>query len=227
MRPRVLMVLSLFLVLMGASAAQVRSRGDPKRGEEVYKSLCWTCHGNYGRGDGPAAKYLAYPPPDFTDPRVLGQKSDEQILSGLIDAKEKAGTSHRTMVIGDLLKKEALRDGLAYIRSLSVPGKQVSISAGKDIYSTFCSSCHGVKGDGQGPAAKNLVGVKPRNFASKDFVIEGREEEIRQTIFEGAAKAFHGSPYMPEWNNTLSKQQIQDVVEYLKTFRKPNSPGRH
>src|SRR3989304_8356164 len=216
MKSCVLMFLGLSLVVMGAGAAQVKSKANVQRGEEVYKSLCWTCHGNYGRGDGPAAKYLASPPPDFTDPRVLGQKSDEQILFGLIDAKEKAGASHRTMVIGDVLKKEALRDGLAYIRSLSVPGKQVSISAGKDIYSTFCSSCHGVKGDGQGPAAENLVGVKQRNFASKDFVIEGREEEIRQTIFEGAAKAFHGPPYMPARNNTLSRQQIQDVVEYLK-----------
>src|SRR3972149_1427552 len=73
-------------VVMGAGAAQVKSKANVQRGEEVYKSLCWTCHGNYGRGDGPAAKYLAYPPPDFTDPRVLGQKSDEQILSGPIAA---------------------------------------------------------------------------------------------------------------------------------------------
>ena len=118
------------------------------------------------------------------------------------------------MAIGEVIKKEALRDGIAYMRSLSVPGK-----AGKDIYDTFCSSCHGMKGDGQGPAAKNLAGVKPRNFTSKDFVIEGREEEIRKTIFEGAAKTFHGSPYMPEWKKTLSRQQVMEVVEYLKTFR--------
>ncbi len=211
---RILIIGCALLVAAGASAGQVTSKGDAKRGEAVYKSLCWTCHGNYGRGDGPAAKYLAHPPPDFTDRRVLGQRSDEQILSELTDTKEKAG-AHRTMVIGDVLKKQALEDGLAYMRTLSVPGKP-----GKDIYDTFCASCHGAKGDGQGPAAKNLVGVKPRNFTSKDFVIQGREEEIRQTIFEGAAKAFHGSPYMPEWKKTLSREQIMDVVEYLKSFKR-------
>jgi len=124
------------------------------------------------------------------------------------------------MMIGEVLKKEALRDAIAYIRTLSVPGKHVSILAGRDIYNTFCSVCHGAKGDGQGPAAKNLVGVRPRDFTSKDFIVEGREEEVRRTIFEGAAKAYHGSPYMPEWKTALSQQQILDVVEYLKSFKK-------
>ena len=220
MRARVLACFGFFLIMTGASAAQVRSTGDVRRGEEVFKSLCWTCHGNYGRGDGPAGKYLAYPPPDLTDPRVFGKRTDSEIMSGLIDTKGQTATSHRTMVIGDVLKKEALQDAIAYMRSLSVPGKHVSISAGKDIYDTFCASCHGAKGTGRGPAAKNLTGAKPRDFTSKDFVIEGHEAQIKQTIFEGAAKAFHGSPYMPQWKTTLTEQQITDIVEYLKILKK-------
>lgn len=216
-----LMLLVVFFAVSGASAPAVRPKVDVRRGEQVYKTLCWTCHGNYGRGDGPAAQYLAHIPPDFTDPQVLGGRSDQRILSDLLDVKGKAGPNHRTMIIGEVLKKEALRDAIVYIRTLSVPGKHVSILAGKDIYNTFCWACHGIKGDGQGPAAKNLVGVKPRDFTSKDFIIEGREEEVHRTIFEGASKAFHGSPYMPEWKTALSHQQILDLVEYLKAFKKP------
>jgi mono/diheme cytochrome c family protein len=119
------------------------------------------------------------------------------------------------------LKEDALRDAITYIRTLAVPGKHVSVLAGKDIYDTFCQACHGSQGDGKGPAAKNLVGVKPRDFTSKEFVIEGREEEISRAIFMGGAKAFHGSPYMPEWRTTLSRQQVQDIIEYLKTFKSP------
>lgn len=221
MRGFALVLLGLFLVVAGASSPAVRPKVDVKRGEQVYKTLCWTCHGNYGRGDGPAAQYLAHVPPDFTDPCVLGGKSDQQVLSILLDAKGEAGANHRTMIIGEVLKREVLRDAVAYIRTLSVPGKHVSILAGKDIYNTFCWACHGIKGDGQGPAAKNLVGVKPRDFTSMDFIIEGREEEVHRVIFEGAAKTFHGSPYMPEWKTSLSHQQIMDVLEYLKTFKKP------
>lgn len=220
MRYFTLVPLASLLVLAGASAARTQPRVDLKRGEQVYKTLCWTCHGNYGRGDGPAAQYLAHTPPDFTDPRILGQKSDQQLLTDLLDGKGQGAANHRTMIIGEVVKKEALRDTIAYIRTLSVPGKRVSILAGKDIYNTFCWACHGAKGDGQGPAAKNLVGVKPRDFTSKDFIIEGREEEVHKTIFDGAAKAFHGSPYMPEWKTALSHQQMLDVIEYLKTFKK-------
>jgi mono/diheme cytochrome c family protein len=68
--------------------------------------------------------------------------------------------------------------------------------------------------------------VKPRDFTSKDFIIEGREEEVHRTIFEGAAKTFHGSPYMPEWKTALSHQQTLDVVEYLKTFKKSIPKGQ-
>jgi len=220
MRSRVVACFGFFLIMTGASAAQVRSKGDIKRGEEVFKSLCWTCHGTYGRGDGPAGKYLAHPPPDLTDPRVFGKRTDVEIVSGLTETKGQTGASHRTMVIGDVLKKEALQDAVAYMRSLSLPGKHVSLSAGKDIYDTFCSACHGVKGNGRGPAAKNLTGAKPRDFTSKDFVIEGHEEQIKKTIFEGAAKTFHGSPYMPEWKTTLTEPQIADIVEYIKTLKK-------
>lgn len=220
MRLHILMLFLFFLLPTTTSAAQMRLKGDVLRGEEVYRSLCWSCHGNYGRGDGPASKYLAHPPPDLTDPHVFGKKTDQDIVFGLIEAKAQTGASHRTMVIGDVLRKEALQDAIAYMRTLSVPGKHASISAGKDIYNTFCAACHGARGDGRGPAAKNLTGAKPRDFTSKDFVVEGHEEEIKKTIFEGAAKTFHGSPYMPEWKTTLSQQQIGDIVEYLKSFKK-------
>ncbi len=35
-------------------------------GEEVYLSQCQPCHGNQGKGDGPAAKFLESKPRDLT-----------------------------------------------------------------------------------------------------------------------------------------------------------------
>ena len=216
-------MVGLFLIVGGA-AAQPQPQKAVTRGEQVYRTFCWTCHGPYGRGDGPAAPNLAVRPPDFTNPAIFGGKSDQQIIARLTARKGPPDAkAHPMSVVVATLKEDALRDAIAYIRTLAVPGKHVSLPAGKDIYTTFCQACHGTRGDGQGPAAKNLAGVTPRDFTSKDFVIKGREEEIYKTIFQGAAKAFHGSPYMPEWSTTLSRQQVQDVVEYLKTFksRKP------
>ena len=39
-------------------------------------------------------------------------------------------------------------------------------------------------------------------------------------IHLGPAKAFHGSPKMPDWGWRLNDQQIRDVIEYLKTFKR-------
>jgi len=218
---RALVAVLAFLLIPGWVTAQPQPSGNATRGEEVYRTFCWTCHGPYGRGDGPAAPNLTVHPPDFTNPAVLGGTSDQQVVARLTARKGRPDAkAHPMNVVVTTLKEDALRDAIAYIRTLAVPGKHVSLPAGRDIYNTFCSACHGSQGDGQGPAARNLVGVKPRDFTSKDFIIEGREEQIYQTIFGGAAKAFHGSPYMPEWKTALSLQQIRDVVEYLKTFKK-------
>jgi mono/diheme cytochrome c family protein len=127
------------------------------------------------------------------------------------------------MVVSQTLNEDALRDVVAYLRTLYVPGKHVSVAAGRDIYAAICWTCHGVKGDGNGPSAKSIDGVKPRDFTAPDFRIEGREDEVHRIISQGAAKAFHGSEYMLEWGNKLSPQQIDDVVEYLRTFQR--NPG--
>ncbi|MFQ5847239.1 MAG: c-type cytochrome [Candidatus Methylomirabilales bacterium] len=215
-------LLGLFM-MAGVVTAQPESHEAVTHGEQVYRTFCWTCHGRYGRGDGPAAEYLAVRPPDLTDPAVLGDKSDRKIIRHIRAGKGRPDATHRPMVvITQALKEEALRDAIAYMRTLAVPGKHVSLLAGKDVYNTFCQVCHGSRGDGEGPAAKNLADVKPRDFTSKDFIIEGREEEVYRAIFMGAAKAFHGSPYMPEWRTALSPQQIKDVMEYLKTFKRPH-----
>ena len=37
-----------------------------KSGEKIFKSVCWTCHGQQGLGDGPAAAGLNPKPGNFT-----------------------------------------------------------------------------------------------------------------------------------------------------------------
>jgi mono/diheme cytochrome c family protein len=39
---------------------------NPTSGNEMYKSYCASCHGEEGRGDGPAAPALKTPPTDLT-----------------------------------------------------------------------------------------------------------------------------------------------------------------
>ncbi len=187
-------------------------------GQKMYDALCNVCHGKYGRGDGPAATYLKVAPPDFTLPATLESKSDDEIMSHLVLIPEESDTRHIAMVTGDLLDDEELRAALAYIRSMAVRGRHVSVSAGQDLYNGICWICHGIKGDGAAPAAMKLGETKARDFTSTEFKIDGREDEIYRVIATGAEETIHGSKYMIEWSTKLTPQQINDIIEYLRTF---------
>lgn len=44
-------------------------------GAKVFGSLCWTCHGMQGRGDGPNAAVLKMHPADLGSPSVQAQSN--------------------------------------------------------------------------------------------------------------------------------------------------------
>jgi mono/diheme cytochrome c family protein len=49
---------------------------DPRmiaRGREIYMTRCAVCHGEEGRGDGPAVTALPVKPPDLRDPGMVGE----------------------------------------------------------------------------------------------------------------------------------------------------------
>jgi len=59
--------IGLAFALTGGLAAAALA-GDAAAGKLVYtgKGTCWTCHGQGGKGDGPAGKALNPAPRDFT-----------------------------------------------------------------------------------------------------------------------------------------------------------------
>ena len=59
-----------------ADALKDPMENNPKaleKGSKVFGSLCWTCHGMRGIGDGPNATALQKPPADLGSPQVQTQ----------------------------------------------------------------------------------------------------------------------------------------------------------
>jgi high-affinity iron transporter len=54
------------------------------RGAEVYERQCASCHGEAGRGDGPAARGLTPPPANLADSRAMGAKSRVDVYRQLL-----------------------------------------------------------------------------------------------------------------------------------------------
>jgi mono/diheme cytochrome c family protein len=88
-----------------------------ERGQALYKANCTACHGEGGRGDGPAASSLKPPPRDHTDRAYMSTLTDEDL--------------GKVIQIGGVLKNKPLMPGnpqikgtdldalIAYVRSLS------------------------------------------------------------------------------------------------------------
>lgn len=105
------------------------------------------------------------------------------------------------------------------------------LNKGQLIYTEYCMACHGVNGDGNGPAAKGSVPA-PRNFKQGLYkfglVKEGglpTDEDFYRIIKGG----LHGTAMFP-WD--MSRKQIYYVTQYIKSFapqvweNKDNSPGQ-
>ncbi|MCB1954311.1 MAG: c-type cytochrome [Rhodocyclaceae bacterium] len=72
-----------------------------------------------------------------------------------------------------------------------------------------CATCHGEKGDGNGPRAYFI------NPVPRDFTLEGsRMVYNRPALFKAISKGSLGSE-MPAWDKVLTPQQIADVAEFV------------
>ncbi|MBC5764021.1 c-type cytochrome [Ramlibacter albus] len=83
------------------------------------------------------------------------------------------------------------------------------IAAGRKFYDANCATCHGAKGDGQGPRAY-FINPKPRVFTSE----ESRGILNRPAIYAGVSAGKRGSE-MPAWDKVLTAQEMADVSEYV------------
>jgi len=96
----------------------------------------------------------------------------------------------------------------------------VSAEAQKEadnVYTTLCSTCHGMNGSGDGPAAA-AFNPKPANYASAEFQKSVTDEEIAKAIVEGGP-AVGKSPLMPPNPQLKDKPEVvQALVNKVRAF---------
>src|SRR5580765_1585133 len=89
---------------------------------------------------------------------------------------------------------------------------------GQNLYQQHCAACHGVKGEGDGPAAVWLY-PKPRRFTSGLFKIKSTPAGFLPTdedLFQTVTRGMPGSS-MPSFTY-LNEQERRDVVQFVKTL---------
>ena len=190
---------------------------EQESGRLVWQTVCWTCHGEAGRGDGPAVQAGSVPaPPDLhADP--IASMSAQELERRFRRAMEGQDPTHPHMrSVGELLKPEVFADALAFVPALVWPEEVYgSAFAGRERYEELCMSCHGEKGEGHGTAADVLV-VPPAQFPTDTLIAAEDWQGVFDRIKSGGQ--VHGSA-MPPWGVMLSDAEIWDLVAYLGSFQ--------
>ena len=80
---------------------------------------------------------------------------------------------------------------------------------GADLYKTKCASCHGATGAGDTPMGTKL---KLKDLSSPE--VQKLSDEELATVMEKGKKP------MPAYEGKLTKEQIQELVKYIRTLKK-------
>jgi mono/diheme cytochrome c family protein len=112
----------------------------------------------------------------------------------------------------------------------TVAGAGGNIEQGRADYSRYCASCHGEKGEGNGPLARVLT-TPPANLRllSHRFGNPLPEDQIAAYIDGRADVKAHGTRDMPVWgerfyaqsggSDVQTRQRIANLVAFLQSIQ--------
>jgi mono/diheme cytochrome c family protein len=103
--------------------------------------------------------------------------------------------------------------------------------SGAYTYRTYCASCHGTDGRGDGPLAENLRFHPPDlTLVAKRHGGEYPTEHVHRVVDGRKPLPGHGGPDMPVWGDAFRnaetgyddakvEQKIRSVVDYVRTLQ--------
>ena len=106
------------------------------------------------------------------------------------------------------------------------PAGAQNIAEGKKLYATYCSSCHGDSGKGDGPAARSLP-AKPADHTAGATMNKLSDQFLIDIISKGGTSVGK-SAFMPGWGGQLQEKQVRDLVAYVRSIADPpyKAPGK-
>ncbi len=182
-----------------------------KNGQALFHYLCKRCHGNYGEGNaGPAILNR-----NFLN--TVSKKFLRNIISQGKKHTPMFGWMKKDLGEGQLTANE-INDIIGFMKSMAdsipeyiYPGRNAGdVEKGKKLFSTFCSECHGI--NGEGTKAPQLNNTEFLNAASNGFIF------ATVTLGRTGTK-------MPSWgypgieNRPLSIEEREHITSYIRSWQ--------
>jgi cytochrome c oxidase cbb3-type subunit 2/cytochrome c oxidase cbb3-type subunit I/II len=185
-------------------APALRAEGDLSRGRELYAVHCATCHGTRGEGDGPGAAGLLPAPAKLAEHVYAPERIAHALWNGVAGTAMPAWREHSADDLAALV--EAVRALSAAPTEPSLPGNLTEL--GQRTYKNNCVQCHGERGDGTGPAGRELP-IAPANLTLQRPTVAHALETLRGGI--------PGTPMAP-WTSRLTDAEIIAVAQYARSL---------
>ena len=135
------------------------------------------------------------------------------------------------------IRSAVLAVALTTLSAATMAGQAPDFSSysGADLYKRFCSGCHGVNGEGDGPVASAFkIMVPDLTLIARRQGGQFPDERMHRIIDGRQVPAPHGSREMPIWGwefASVTKEGAPDLatgdllvarlVEYLRSIQKP------
>jgi len=131
--------------------------------------------------------------------------------------------SLRTLMVGLVLAAGPLLLG----NVVRAAADDADTAKARQNYLNFCAKCHGEDGKGNGPSAATL-NPKPRDYTDCKTMAGKPDSELVKVITEGGEAADMSADMQP-WGGTLSADEIQALVKFVRNFcQKPAAgPPQH
>ncbi|HNP29300.1 MAG TPA: cbb3-type cytochrome c oxidase subunit I [Nitrospirales bacterium] len=184
------------------------SRVGRKYGDDWHVAHLWDPRIVVADSIMPAYTWL-FEPPENGMPKI-NEKGQ-----ALVAYLQRLGTS-----IGDWREGfSSTQAGGSYPAKVTPQARRDLLELGAYVYERRCTGCHGIKGDGNGPAAE-FLNPKPRNFIAGVFKFKSTPGvEALPTDADLFATLTHGlwGTSMPAWY-MISERERLAVIQYIKTF---------
>ncbi|WP_119071408.1 c-type cytochrome [Aggregatilinea lenta] len=211
-----------------------------ERGRVTFLQNCAHCHGLAGDGQGWDGQYLDPQPADFRQMAGMPMSQDAQAEHL---AKVTFGIQDTAMPSwGEWLPEDARWEAIDYLMSAFMTGMPVTESVygsgeiaanfvtlsednwtgeghvidtdrGAQVYATYCATCHGDGGQGDGPGTQGSASQGPAPYPA-----DLPEAYIFWRVWDGVPSAI-----MPPFQWALPETDIWDVTVYLQNM--VASPG--
>lgn len=103
---------------------------------------------------------------------------------------------------------------LLFPAAMAISGSAFTKENAADNYKTYCTQCHGIKGDGMGLNIRDMS-VQPRDHTDAKAMSGRSDQDLAKVIKEGGV-AINKSVLMPPWGDVFTEEEVNDLVQYLR-----------